>query len=82
MNERYVGGLWCREVLEHLDGYVDGSLSPDALAAVQAHVAQCTECARFGAAYAQLVGALRTGDPDALGDARAARLRERLRDLP
>ncbi len=82
MNERHVGGLWCHEVLEGLDAYVDGSLSPDALVAVQAHVAECTECARFGAAYARLVGALRPGDVDALGDARQRRLAERLGQIP
>lgn len=81
MNERHVGGLWCHEVLEHLDHFVEGVLEPEAVATMQAHVAVCTECARFGAAYARLVGALRTGPEEALGEARLQRLTRALADV-
>ena len=74
MNERQVGGLWCHEVLECLDAFVAGTLSPEMLPAVEAHVADCIECARFGAAYTRLVHALRKGPEEALGEARLLRL--------
>lgn len=32
--------------IDQLSDYLDGELAPDARAAVEAHVAQCTECAR------------------------------------
>lgn len=78
MNERLAGGLWCHEVLEHLDTYVDGGLDGATLAAVEAHVAVCTHCASFGSAYSRLVQALRSGDAASLDAARLQRLRERV----
>jgi anti-sigma factor RsiW len=57
--ERVIAGLSCGDVLARLGYYLDGELSPDALAAVQAHVAGCSECERFGGAYAKVVQALR-----------------------
>jgi len=78
MAERHVGGLWCHEVLEHLDAFVDGTLQPEPLASVRDHVAECSECASFGAAYARLVTALRTSPEAALGEARLQRLTARL----
>jgi anti-sigma factor RsiW len=81
MNERQVGGLWCREVLEHLDAFVDGELPGPTLASVQAHVAECTQCAQFGAAYARLVGALRASPDAALDEARMQRLKRHLAEV-
>lgn len=78
MDERQVGGLWCHEVLQKLDAFVDGTLDEAASAAVRAHTAGCDNCARFGGAYGALVQALRGGDGDALGDDRVQRLAQRL----
>ena len=74
MADREVAGLWCHEVLEHLDSFVDGSLSAPLLTAVTAHVAECGQCRSFGAAYARLVDALRVGPVAALDEARMQRL--------
>lgn len=80
MDECRAGGLWCHEVLGHLDAFVDGTLDPETLGRVRAHVAECQACAGFGAAYGAVVAALREGGdaPPALEPARMARLREKL----
>ncbi len=57
--QRQIGGLWCRDVLECLPDYLDGSLDPELCAAAEAHLAGCDWCARFGGRYAGLVDALR-----------------------
>lgn len=79
MGEREVGGLWCREVLGLLDRYIDGELDPASLAQVRVHVQGCDNCARFGAAYARVVAALRSPPeetpPTAVLDRLTARLR-------
>lgn len=80
MDERHIGGLWCHEVLEHLDALVEGDLDDTTLAAVQAHVAECDACASFGAAYARLVRALRASPPEQLDTDRLGRLRARVRE--
>ena len=84
MNERLIGGLWCSQVLEQLDAYVDGSLAPTDLSAMQSHVAECDQCASFGASYAAVVGALRAGQSSAdarLHEDRMARLRLALSEV-
>lgn len=57
--ERVIGGVACGEVLALLAEYLDGELGPEALAAVTAHVSACSQCERFGGAYAAVVKALR-----------------------
>ena len=57
--QRQIGGLWCREVLEYLPDYLDGSLDSELRAAADAHLAGCDWCARFGGRYAGLVDTLR-----------------------
>lgn len=76
---RLVGGLWCTEVLAWLPDLVAGTLAPQHLAAVQAHVGACSVCAQFGAEYQQAIAWLRSGavapidtDLDAFAAARAA----------
>lgn len=79
MDERQVGGLWCHQVLELLDGFIEGTLEAGELSAVQAHVAGCDSCARFGAAYARLVDVLRRDTTEEVpDDAVLERLRLRL----
>ncbi len=76
---RLVGGLWCSDVLAHLDDYVAGTLSPDLAAKAQAHLAGCDWCTRFGGRYAAMVQAVRErlGADDAPPDV-SRRLLDRL----
>lgn len=55
---RLEGGLWCHEVLEALEAYLSGTLPAQRRAAIEAHLAACDQCARFGGTYAELVRAL------------------------
>lgn len=57
--ERHIGGLGCGEVLVRLSDYLDGALSADERAKVDAHIAGCDACERFGGAFATAVKALR-----------------------
>lgn len=52
-------GLACGEVLADLADFLDGTLAPQALVAMRAHLTACTACSRFGGAYATAVEALR-----------------------
>lgn len=58
-DEREVGGIRCGEVLAVLGDYVDGELVPSRRAQVDAHLAGCDWCERFGGSMAGLVGQLR-----------------------
>lgn len=80
--ERVVAGLACSEVLARLSSYLDGELSADERARLEAHVVGCDGCARFGGRFGATIGALRASlkEPDGLGDARSERLREALDD--
>lgn len=53
------GGLHCFEVLARLSEYFDGELSPAERAQVDAHLAACDACTRFGGRFAGVVAALR-----------------------
>ena len=57
--QRKVAGLWCADVLEHLDAYIDGTLPDDVRERAEAHLAECDWCTRFGGAYAKTVAQLR-----------------------
>lgn len=80
MTERQDGGLWCHEVLELLDQFVDDALDAPTAAQVAAHVTVCENCSRFGAAYARVVSAMRAPITDASVDERD--LWRRIRTLP
>lgn len=58
-HDREVAGIRCVEVLEILPDFVEGTLDPERLEQVLAHLAGCDWCERFGGAYAGTVGALR-----------------------
>ena len=49
----------CKQFRELLDCYVDGELSAEAVAAADAHLAECAACARAAAHLEQLRGAVR-----------------------
>jgi anti-sigma factor RsiW len=79
--QRQIAGVWCGEVLERLPDYVDGALDPAEVARVEAHLAGCDWCERFGGSYGDLVRALRARrdpSPAGLADRLAKRLAGRL----
>lgn len=59
--ESMVAGVRCRDVLADLSNYVDGDLSAARVAELQAHLAACDRCSRFGGDVVRLLGALREG---------------------
>ncbi len=50
----------CRSGVELLMDYLEGVLTPDVNAALEAHVAGCTRCTAFVASYRQTPRILRT----------------------
>lgn len=74
--QHLAGGLWCREVMDLLPDFVDGTLTPDQGDAIRTHVGECDWCARFGGHYAGVVRALRVelADPEPVPDDVVARL--------
>lgn len=59
MEEREVAGIRCGAVLADLGEYVDGALDAAQKARIDAHLAGCDQCERFGGAYAETVRAVR-----------------------
>jgi len=55
-----VAGIRCAEVLERLSDYVDGDLTDAEVAQVEAHLAGCSWCERFGDEFVQVLTAFRT----------------------
>lgn len=77
--DREVAGIRCFEVLARLSAYLDGELGPAEVAQIQAHVAGCDTCARFGGRFGEAVRRLRAaGAEQRLDPAVAERLRARL----
>jgi anti-sigma factor RsiW len=56
-----VAGVRCREVLDALSEYLDGLLPPARVTELQAHLAGCDRCARFGGDVARVLASLRDG---------------------
>lgn len=56
---RLVGALHCFDVLDRLSDYLDGELSEEERRQVEAHLAGCDECTRFGGEFGAVVTALR-----------------------
>jgi anti-sigma factor (TIGR02949 family) len=59
MEQRRIAGLGCREVLAMLTDYFDGELEHAVRTRIEAHVAGCDLCARFGGSFTTLVQSLR-----------------------
>lgn len=76
-----VAGIRCRDVLDDLSEYLDGALSPSRVEAIQAHLAGCDRCARFGGEVSQTIESLRAAlrVPEAVDAQRAAAVRASLR---
>ncbi len=73
--DREVGGVRCSEVLIRLTDFLEGELQGEELQRVQAHLAGCDACTRFGARFARAVEALRAlPPPEVLPEAVAQRL--------
>lgn len=56
---RLVGALHCFDVLDRLSDYLDGELSEEERRHVEAHLAGCDECTRFGGEFGAVITALR-----------------------
>lgn len=54
-----VAGVRCRDVLAELSDYLDGTLTPARVTELQAHLAGCENCARFGGHIARTLATLR-----------------------
>lgn len=52
--------MTCTEIAALLDGYIDGTLPPDALAQMEQHLGECPDCRREVAAIRALVGEARS----------------------
>jgi anti-sigma factor RsiW len=57
-DNRLVGGLWCSQVLAGLSEYLDGELNPETVAMVEQHLTGCSNCQRFGADMAAMLGSV------------------------
>ncbi len=80
-SEKSVGGLKCFEVLARLSDYVDGELAPADKQQVDAHLAGCDACTRFGGEFGAVVKGLRRalGVGGDVSDASAKKLAAALR---
>jgi anti-sigma factor RsiW len=58
-----VAGLRCRDVLDALSAYLDGELDANRVQALNAHLADCANCARFGGHMDTFLAQLRAGVP-------------------
>lgn len=77
---RVVAGIRCIEVLELLSDYLDGEVSSEDRARIEAHLRGCDQCERFGGHMASVVKSLRETlkEPEPLDAGITRRLRERL----
>jgi len=75
-DEREVAGLTCAEVMAALSDYADGDVPDDLRGRIEAHVAGCRQCERFGAGFVALLAAMRRqlAAPEPMEDEVVARL--------
>ncbi len=81
-SEREVAGLWCSQVLGYLSEFHDDELPPATVTQIEAHLAGCDWCERFGTQFSAMLGELvrQFAVPEALSEETMARLQARLRD--
>jgi anti-sigma factor RsiW len=81
-SEREVAGLWCSQVLAFLSEFHDEELPPETVAQIEAHLAGCDWCERFGTQFSAMLGELvrQFAVPEALSEETIARLHERLQN--
>lgn len=82
--ERRVAGLLCSEVLAELSEYLEGELPAARVAQIEAHLAGCDWCERFGREFASTVAELRSRlkEPEPLSAELEAKLAAQLKALP
>lgn len=73
-----IAGIKCSEVLAKLSDYVDGELAPPVRQHLEAHVARCHNCERFGGMFGAVVRSIRAQATTLDEPAAFARLRARL----
>lgn len=68
-DEREVAGLTCSAVMSALSEYLDGELPIARREQVEAHVAECRQCERFGTSFQYLLQAMRRqmAEPEPVG---------------
>lgn len=78
--ERFVGGLWCREVLAALSDHLGGQVGENLAHQIADHLAGCDTCERFGGEFTAIVEAFHAGlaEPPPVPEEVAARLAARL----
>ena len=78
---RIVAGIRCIEVLGRLSDYLDGEVSKEVRARMEAHLRGCDRCERFGGQMSHVVKSLRVRlqEPAPVDEGIARRLRDRLR---
>lgn len=72
-HDRSVAGIRCTEVLADLSDYFDGELSDRRAQQIEAHLAGCDWCERFGGDFSAAITALRQELVPELPDARLHR---------
>lgn len=79
-DERSVAGLTCSAVMAGLSEFVDGDMPAEMAGRIEAHVAECRQCERFGRDFSRLLDAMRRhlSLPDPLPDDVGGRLRASL----
>ena len=81
--QRVIAGISCEGVLSLLGGYVDGTLPAEVVESVEAHLAGCDYCERFGGGYSEMVKTLRDrlARPAALPNEVSERLRAKIEEV-
>lgn len=76
-DEREVAGLTCAQVMHALSDYAEGDVPVDLRVRIEAHVACCRQCERFGAGFFALLAGMRRelATPDPVDEDVVARLR-------
>lgn len=69
----------CREIFALLSEYLDMELPPDACAAIEAHIADCSPCVEFAESLRKTVELCRQYEPEAMPRPLGEQARENLK---